>query len=103
MNLQRQGQRRGKGTDEDGGGGELRDEFRDTEAARGRTGNVEGKSEWRQDNLNREVEDVDDGITITLAENLVPNLHELLHCLHQTLSRTRHGCTHHTHSHSLRG
>ena len=86
--------KRGKGTDEDGSGRELGDEFRDAEAARSRACNIEGESEGRQDNLNRKVEDVDDVLAITVAENLVPNLHELLHRLHQTLSRTRHYYTH---------
>jgi len=82
--------KRGKGTDEDGSGRELGDEFRDAEAARSRACNIEGESEGRQDNLNRKVEDVDDVLAITVAENLVANLHKLLHRLHQTLSRTGH-------------
>lgn len=91
----------GKWTDEDGSGRELGDEFGDAEAARCRAGNVEGESEGRQDNLNWEVQYVDDVLAVTVAENLVPNTHELFHRLHQSFSRTRHGYPN-THAHSLR-
>lgn len=78
-------------TNKNGSVGELGDELGDTEAARGGAGDVEGKSERREDELDWEVEEVDELLAVASREELVVNVGELLEALHHAVRSSRHG------------
>ena len=72
----------------------LKIEIGDAEAMRSRVGNVEGKSERRENKLYREIEELYKLLAIASSEELVLNACKLLQFLHQILySSSRHGGT----------
>ena len=70
---------------------ELGDELGDAEATRSRANNVESESEWGENEVYGEVEDVRDLLAIASCEELVFNICELLQVLQHALCSAWHG------------